>query len=48
MSKRIITAIIIAVAIISTLTTKAIDRSGGMEPYILNIIHSLLGDVKSE
>lgn len=46
MSKRALTAIVIVVAILSTLTTRAIDKSGGMSPYIINVIKALAGEAR--
>lgn len=46
MSKKLLMAIIIAVAILSTLTTKAIERSGGLESYVINIVHAVVGEVR--
>ena len=47
MNKKTLTAIIIGVAILSVMTTKAIDRAGSMEKYVINIIHALRGEVKA-
>jgi hypothetical protein len=44
-NKKTLTAIVIVVAILSTLTTRAIDKSGGLSPYIINVLTALGGGV---
>jgi hypothetical protein len=45
MSKKTLTALIIGVAILSALMTKAIDRSGGLVPYVVNVIEAVAGGI---
>lgn len=44
MNKRTLTATIIGVAILSVMTTKAIDKSGGVAEYVVGIVFALVGD----
>jgi len=44
MNKKSLLGIIIGVAILSTLITKAIDRSGGTMNYVIGVVYAIVGE----
>ena len=44
MNRKTLTAIVIGVAIASALTTKAIDKSGGLANYVVGVVFALVGE----